>query len=87
MKQLQQLFNTIPHLEIFKFILKSKKPITKKLNYIRIVKILGFDVNGKDDDGYTPLHIAASEGLFEVVQLLLELEADPNGGTIIKDIL
>jgi ankyrin repeat protein/serine/threonine protein kinase len=34
--------------------------------------------NAKNDDGSTPLHIAAQEGYAEIVKILLERGADPN---------
>merc|ERR1712014_448918 len=36
------------------------------------------NVNHKDDDGRTPLHVAASVGAGEMVELLLAAKADPN---------
>ena len=38
----------------------------------------GADINGKNEDGRTPLHIACAHGHVNVVRLLLESGADPN---------
>lgn len=38
----------------------------------------GADVNAKDKDGYTPLHMAAANGNTETAEVLLELGADVN---------
>ena len=40
----------------------------------------GADVNGHDEDGWTPLHWAAGKGQMEAVQMLLERGARPNLG-------
>jgi ankyrin repeat protein len=36
------------------------------------------EVNAKEEDGITPLHFAAEEGLKDVVELLLSSNADVN---------
>ena len=38
----------------------------------------GADVNAKDDDGGTPLHLASENGHEAIVSLLLEKGADVN---------
>ncbi|TFY64411.1 hypothetical protein EVJ58_g2638 [Rhodofomes roseus] len=38
----------------------------------------GVDVNAKDENGYTPLHLACDRGRAEVVRLLLERGANPS---------
>jgi ankyrin repeat protein len=38
----------------------------------------GTDVNSKDNDGWTPLHEAASEGHNKIVELLVTKGADVN---------
>ncbi|HOW55229.1 MAG TPA: ankyrin repeat domain-containing protein [Syntrophorhabdaceae bacterium] len=38
----------------------------------------GADINGKNEDGRTPLHTACAHGHVNVVRLLLERGADPN---------
>ena len=38
----------------------------------------GTDVNAKDEDGYTPLHVAAWEGHKEIAELLIAKGADVN---------
>jgi glutaminase len=47
---------------------------------VTITKLIkhGMDVNFRDYDDRTPLHIACSEGNIEAVQLLLQYKADPN---------
>ncbi|KAI0331990.1 ankyrin [Cubamyces sp. BRFM 1775] len=40
-------------------------------------KDAGVDVNARDENGYTPLHLAADRGHAEVVKVLLERGADP----------
>jgi len=50
---------------------------------IPVVELLlshGVNVNGINEDGWTPLHCAAFDGLPEVVELLLEKDADVNAG-------
>ncbi|WP_419860357.1 ankyrin repeat domain-containing protein [Candidatus Palauibacter sp.] len=42
-----------------------------------LVGELGADVNQRDDEGYTPLHNAASRGDLEVIRFLVERGADP----------
>lgn len=37
---------------------------------------IGVDINGRVQDGYTALHLAAQEGHIEVVKLLVEKGAD-----------
>jgi len=39
---------------------------------------MGADVNGKNDDGVSPLDLAASRGNVEIVQVLIENKADVN---------
>jgi ankyrin repeat protein len=49
-----------------------------------IVEILiskGADVNVKDENGWTPLNIAAVKGRNQIVKLLIEKEADLNSST------
>jgi len=41
-------------------------------------KLKSSNINGKDAQGQTPLHIAASEGRTEIVKLLLKKKADVN---------
>jgi ankyrin repeat protein len=42
-----------------------------------LVEEVGADVNARDENGYSPLHNAASRGDIEVIQYLLEHGADP----------
>ena len=42
-----------------------------------LVEELGADVNQRDEEGYTPLHNAASRGDLEVIRFLVERGADP----------
>ncbi len=42
-----------------------------------LVEELGADVNQRDDEGYTPLHNAASRGDVEMIRFLVERGADP----------
>jgi ankyrin repeat protein len=42
-----------------------------------IVEELGFDVNARDDQGFTPLHFAAARGDREMILYLVEKGADP----------
>ncbi|KAI9438111.1 hypothetical protein H4582DRAFT_234761 [Lactarius indigo] len=56
-----------------------------------IVDVRGLNVNARKDDGWTPLHTAASHTELEAVQVLLEHNADVNsrrddGGTPLHDI-
>jgi ankyrin repeat protein len=41
-----------------------------------LVEELGFDVNARDDGGYTPLHFAAARGDHEMIQYLIDKGAD-----------
>jgi len=41
-----------------------------------LVEVLGADVNGRDDGGYTPLHHAAARGDNEVILYLVSKGAD-----------
>src|SRR5690606_19535695 len=41
-----------------------------------LVEELGFDVNARDDGGYTPLHFAAARGDNELILWLVEKGAD-----------
>jgi ankyrin repeat protein len=41
-----------------------------------LVEELGFDVNARDDGGFTPLHFAAARGDHEMIQYLIEKGAD-----------
>jgi ankyrin repeat protein len=41
-----------------------------------LVEELGFDVNARDDTGYTPLHFAAARGDHEMIMYLIEKGAD-----------
>lgn len=43
-----------------------------------LVKEYGADVNAQDDNGWTPLHMAAACGHIEVVRMLVMLGANPN---------
>jgi glutaminase len=45
---------------------------------VRMMIRSGINVNMKDYDGRTALHIACSEGNYEIVKLLLENKADPD---------
>jgi ankyrin repeat protein len=45
---------------------------------VRFMAQLGFDLGGFGENGATALHVAASNGQVEMVQLLLELEAPVN---------
>lgn len=45
---------------------------------VRHLLTKGDDLNGQDQDGWTPIHSAASPGHLEVVALLLESKADAN---------
>uniref|UniRef100_A0A0K0FDS6 ANK_REP_REGION domain-containing protein n=1 Tax=Strongyloides venezuelensis TaxID=75913 RepID=A0A0K0FDS6_STRVS len=49
-------------------------------DYINVKKYLesGVFVDVRDDDNYTPLHIASSNGFFNIVQLLISYGADVN---------
>ncbi len=38
----------------------------------------GADINDKEKDDWTPLHLAARESHFEIVHLLIEKEASVN---------
>ena len=47
-------------------------------DYLQIVKDRSdFDINNLDEDGYSPLHIAANHGFDNIVELLLQSGADP----------
>jgi ankyrin repeat protein len=41
-----------------------------------LVEVIGADINGRDDGGYTPLHHAAARGDVEVINYLVSKGAD-----------
>lgn len=43
-----------------------------------LLKVEGINVNAKEEDGWTPLHLAAQNGHKEIVDALLAKEADVN---------
>uniref|UniRef100_UPI00387FB281 Transcription factor ETV6,DARPin n=1 Tax=synthetic construct TaxID=32630 RepID=UPI00387FB281 len=49
---------------------------------VRILMANGADVNATDNDGYTPLHLAASNGHLEIVEVLLKNGADVNASDL-----
>eukprot|EP01087_Luapelamoeba_hula_P015003 TRINITY_DN4450_c1_g1_i1.p1 TRINITY_DN4450_c1_g1~~TRINITY_DN4450_c1_g1_i1.p1 ORF type:complete len:653 (+),score=142.19 TRINITY_DN4450_c1_g1_i1:134-2092(+) len=53
---------------------KADAPTVVKL----LTREFGWDVDGSNDEGKTPLFIAASNGFTETVRMLLRLDADPN---------
>jgi ankyrin repeat protein len=42
-----------------------------------LVEELGFDINARDDQGFTPLHFAAARGDNEMIVWMVEHGADP----------
>lgn len=51
---------------------------------LKMVKMLlknGFNVDEKDEDGWTPLHFACNNGNYDISQYLLKKEADVNAVT------
>ncbi|KAK3116222.1 hypothetical protein LTR53_003659 [Teratosphaeriaceae sp. CCFEE 6253] len=48
------------------------------LDSVRLLLLFGADANGKDVDGFTPLHTATESLSFETAALLLKYGADPN---------
>lgn len=50
--------------------------VEDNLENVNILLSNGVDINIQDDDGNTPLHMAASNGLDDIVQLLLQKGAD-----------
>jgi len=55
--------------------IEKTKPDLKKIK--NLIK-KGADVNVKDEDGWTPLHLACYNGRFDVAKLLIENGADVN---------
>lgn len=52
------------------------------LSQVRTLLDQGADVNGRDNQGVTPLHYAAQQGHNEIVELLISRGADVNLGTL-----
>jgi hypothetical protein len=50
---------------------------TGRVEAIRLVAELGFDLNAVGDDGHTALHHAAAGGHLALIETLLDLSADP----------
>ena len=44
--------------------------------YLLMIFIAGADLNVKDEDGMTALHLAAANGHYHAVQLLLDIGAN-----------
>ena len=60
------------------------------IDEIKRIEAKGVDLNVSDYDGRTALHLAASEGQFEVVDYLIKRKVNVNakdrwGGTPLKD--
>ena len=51
---------------------------TNRGDVVRLLIQKGANVKATDDAGWTPLHLAASNGYVEIARLLLEAGADPN---------
>jgi len=50
---------------------------TNKVDSVKLMAALGFDLRIRDDDQMTPLHAAAFHGFADVIRALLEADDDP----------
>ncbi|KAL3929470.1 MAG: hypothetical protein SGPRY_001949 [Prymnesium sp.] len=79
------------HVEVVRLLLESRGEVNAQnlvraavkgcMEAMKLFEQYGADVNTKNHRGYSPLHMAAGQGLSEVVKLLVANKADVNAKT------